>query len=185
MWVPTVSAAIASLTAGADLLGPGQLAKSGAATVYFISGPNTKIPITSFSLAAEYGSTGYSVVSDATLGGYTTSASSLGIVATCGTASYVAGGGALYALAGGNTTGLTASVVDAAACSVLPHSGISIATTVFLRSPSTGKIYSISGGTKHFMSTMTAIIALNGGTVPPFVPSSDATLASIPDGAAG
>lgn len=148
-------------------------------TVYFVNGTTNKIPITSFAVAAQYGVTSYSTVSDATAASYPTSGTSLSIAATCGGTPFIAGSGRLYAVP--NTGGLPVSSLDSATCAALPRASETVTGAVFLLHPN-GNVYTLSNGTKQFVTSMAKVYQLNGSNPLVFIPSDATVLAALPTG---
>jgi hypothetical protein len=183
MWAQTSSAVIASIPQGPDLLGPGLLVRSAAAPmIYFVDGPSTMIPITTFGIAAEFGSTGYRVVSDATLAAYTPAPAPLTVAVTCGSEAFLAGGGSLWLIADGDTGGLSTTTLSPVGCAALPRSSSTITGELFVRSSSTGSIYWITGGQRRFVPSGARLVEINGSAPLIWVPMSESTVASIPIG---
>lgn len=180
--VPMSDDALAGIPAGPELLGPTQLVKTaGSPVVYLIDGTTRKIPIDSFETAAEFGATGYSVVTDAVLNPYLANSSTLSIIVSCGgSAFFIAGGGRLWPLASGSGIGLPTTALDSMTCASVPRSGQTVAGALFVRSPATGAIYIVSSGHKNHLTSMDAVLAANGGSQPVFVPLGTAVLAKIP-----
>ena len=174
-------ATLAAIGGGADILTPAQLVKSASApNIYLVDGATRKVPIDMFETAAEFGISGYSVVSDAALGGYTAAGAPLSITVNCSASIYVAGGGQLYRIASNSSSGLPVTTLDAMTCALLPKSGATVSGALFLRSTATGAIYSVAGGTKTHLTTMASVYALNGGALPIMIPLSTPVLAKIP-----
>jgi len=183
VWAQTSAAVIAAIPAGPDLLGTGLLVKtSSVPTVYFIDGASTMIPITSFGIAAEFGSSGYRVFGDATLAAYTASTGPLTIAVTCGSDTYLAGGGSLWRIASGDTGGLPTTALGTG-CGDLPRSPTGVTGALFVRSSTSGSIYWIVDGQRRFVATGARLVEINGVGVPlVWVPLSDSTLQTIPLG---
>lgn len=179
--VPLSEDSLATMPNTRDILGWTQLVKTpNDANVYLVDGLNHKIRIASFEAAAEYGITGYSTVSDASLAAYATSPGDLSMIATCNGSNYVAGGGQLWAIASNSTFGLAASALDPLTCSALAKSSQSVAASLFVRSPTSGAIYQVANGRKYYMASMAQVAAANGGSTPAFwVPESNTVLAGL------
>lgn len=145
--------------------------------MYLIDGATSKVPITSFAIAAELGVTGYSTVSDSALSRYSTASSSLNIAVMCGDASYIAGGGSLWTVP--NTAGLPTTTLDPATCAALEVSPQAVTGAVFLRQAS-GMIYLIVDGRKQAMRTMDEVRSLNGAFPLIYIPATASMLNLIP-----
>jgi hypothetical protein len=183
-WVSMSSAALATIPTGPQLLGPTQLVKSATSpVVYMVDGLTKKVPLASFTTAAEFGVKGYSTYADSVLSPFTTASGSLSLVVSCGSQYFVAGSGMLWRLTVNQGSGLPVTVLDPVTCAALAQAPSPITTTeLFLRSPTSGEIYVVRSGAKSFVSSMAALLALNGGTVPAWVSMSSAALATIPTG---
>jgi hypothetical protein len=180
--VPISQASADTIPTGADVLTVTSLVKTASAvTVYFVDGTSSLIPITSFALAAEFGVSGYSVVDNSTLSVYTPVSAPLSLAVSCGGVSYVAGAGQLWPVA--STGGLTVTSLASSTCAALPISRTSDTGALFYRVASSGYIYYISGGQKHFVHSMTSVYALNGSVPLVLVPISQASADTIPTGA--
>lgn len=177
---PLSDDSIAAIPQSRDILGWTQLVKTANdPAVYLVDGFDHKIRIASFAAAAEYGISGYSVVADAMLAPYATSSGDLSMIATCGGANYVAGGGQLYRIASNSNFGVAPTALDPLTCGSLPISGQTVANQLFVRS-SGGAIYQVANGRKYFMSSIAQIASINGGSVPAFwVQESDTVLATL------
>jgi hypothetical protein len=183
--VPISQAVADTIPTGADVLGVAKLVKGASSpTVYFVDGTAQKVAIDSFALAAEFGVSGYSVVSDVSLAAYPAASAPLTLAVSCGGSSFVAGGGRLWPVSAGvaSAAGLPVTSLQASTCAVLPKSAQAVSGALFYRVSSTGWIYSISGGEKHFVQSMDAVYALNGSAPLVLVPISQAVADTIPTG---
>ncbi|MFD3443681.1 S1 family peptidase [Microbacteriaceae bacterium 4G12] len=181
-YVPVSGDTLAGIPNGRELLAPASLVKTaGSPAVYFVDGSSRRIPLASFDTAVEYGVSGYTTVSDATLGAYAAAPAPLSIVAQCSGSSVIAGGGELSRLASGSA-GLSATALDPTTCGALPAPKRTITGAPFLRDPATGAVHLLRDGKKSPLTTMSAVIALGGGAVPPFVSLSGGSLGAIPTG---
>ena len=181
--VPLSDTVVGSIANGAELLGPTQLVKGpNSATVYMVDGLSRKIPIDSFELASEFGVSGHSVVADSTLAGYASRGSVLTVVVTCGADYYIAAGGALHRINSKSSSGLPVTALDAMTCAALPKSSQSVGGPLFLLSRASGAIYYVANGKKSHLSSMSAVSALNGGTMPTLIPLGNDSLGAIPNG---
>ncbi len=171
--------ALAGIPTGRELLAPGSLVKTaGNPAVYLVDGMSRKIPVASFDTAGEYGVRGFTVVADATLDAYTTAPSPLTIVASCSGNLSLAGGGQLYQIQSG-TPGLPTTEMSSETCRIL-RTAYPIEGPPFVRNPATGEVFLVQDGKKSPIRSMSAVIALAGGTVPLFVPLSRTSLDGIP-----
>jgi len=82
-----------------------------------------------------------------------------------------------------SSSGLTVTTLEASTCGGLRKSATTVSGALFYRVSSTGWIYSISGGQKHFVQSMEAVYALNGSAPLVLVPVSQAVADTIPTGA--
>ena len=184
VFIPATDATITAIPTRAGVTPPGtvdvaELVKSpSSATVYFIDGASRKLSIPSFALAAEFGVTGYSVVSDSALAPYT-AAGSLTFTVVCGTQNYVAGGGSLWAVP--TASGFTAATLDSTTCAALAVAPQTVTGATFLRLAS-GEIYYLNAGTKQFVTSMARVNALNGSNPLVLIPSTAAVTSTIPSG---
>ena len=181
-WIPQSEATLAAIPTRPTALTAATLVKSASSsTVYFINGVTSKIPLSAFDVAKDFGITSYSVVSDASLAEYPTTGSPLSVSVTCGSLRYIAGGSSLTAITAADA-GMASSALDAATCAALPKSSNTVTGALFLRLPS-GNIYYISAGVKHFVTTMANVYSINGSNPLVLIPTNGTTLASIPSGA--
>lgn len=178
--VPMGEEVLATIPSAAPAALPSaRLVKSASSPAVALVDGTRRIPIDSFEIAAEFGVTGYSVVGDEILRAYPPSTSSLTLTVTCGSERFVAGGGRIWPVT--SDPGLPTTALSSATCQALTRSGSSVGGRLFLRSPTSGAIYSITGGRKLPMVTMDQVYASNGGVLPTLVPVGDRVLATIPD----
>jgi hypothetical protein len=177
IFIPSTPTVLASIPEQTQSLTTATLVKSASNPAVYLIDATKKIPIPSFALAAEYGITGYSTVSDSALSNQAT-APMLTVAAVCGTDHYMAGGGSIWKVPA--TSGLTETTLDPATCAALTTAPQTVTGAIFLRNPATGAIYAIAGGKKTYMTSMDQINTLNGANPLIFIPSTPTVLASIP-----
>jgi hypothetical protein len=170
------------LPTGPAQLGPGSLVTSPAArTVYFVNGREELIPLPSFNVSGELGSTRLVRVTAADVAAYSVRTARLTTAIDCAGTQYLGLGGKRYAV--GTMAvhyGLTYTAVDPLACAALPEASMGL--TRFLRA-STGTIYYIENGTKRPIRTYARYTQL-GGSSANTIQTSDFALAQIPTGPA-
>lgn len=177
--IPASAETLASIPTSTVVLPVATLVKAPSnPAIYLIDGASTRVSIPSFALAAEFGITGYSTVTDSALNGYAASPSALSIAVTCGGVSYIAGAGKLWQVPA--THGLPTTTLDAATCAALAKSTQVTTGAVFMLQKSTGAIYYITGGEKVYMTSGADITAVNGANPAVYIPSTDATVSAIP-----
>ncbi|WP_395243738.1 hypothetical protein ACGGZK_16660 [Agromyces sp. MMS24-K17] len=181
MGVPALSA----IPRGAPLLKPGALVKSAASPqVYMVDGTSRLVPVGSFGVAAELGSSGYSTQSNERLAGYTPSSDLLRIVLRCGpSGAFVIGGqGMIWRIADPGGLGLAATLLDPLTCGALPASPTSTPGAFFAKDPNLATVFQLRDGQKRPVTSWDRLLVLNGGAQPTIVPISGPSLATIPTG---
>jgi len=176
--IPATVATLASIPTATIVLPVATLVKGSPASVFLIDGASTRIPIPSFALAAQFGITGYTTVSDTALSGYASSAGQLTIAVTCNGVAHIAGEGKIWSVP--PTHGLPTTPLDPATCAALTTSTEVTTGAVLMLQRSTGAIYLIAGGTKTHLLTSAEVTAANGANPLVLIPATDATLTSIP-----
>ncbi|CAN5280198.1 hypothetical protein BH09ACT5_BH09ACT5_14310 [soil metagenome] len=173
--------ALATLADGPDYVSPGTVIRPLDGSATYLATSTALLPVDPPQLGAEFTAKPVVDVSPLTVTSGTVG-SPLALVVTCGTNYYAASAGKLWRLQAGSSFGLPVTALDTATCAALAKSSQSVSGALFLRSPS-GAIYYISKGKKLHQTSMDAVLAKNGGTVPVWLTVSDAVLGRIPDGA--
>jgi hypothetical protein len=173
--IPATQATIDSIPIGYAAGTVGKSPTTG--IVYLLNGTVSKIRMTS-ALTADLG-LGILPVPDAVLNTYPTAPGMLTMTVTCGSATYIAGGGKSWSVP--NAAGLPTTALDTATCTALPKSAQAVTGPVFLISP-TGVAYLISGGQRQTMANLAQVDALNGTNPRVLIPATQATIDSIPIG---
>lgn len=162
------------------ILRPRSLAKSPSSdAVYFIDGFDTKIPITSFGIAGEYGARGYLTVPQSVLDGYTTASSYLSIVGVCSGTPVVASAGTLRSWPGADKAGLGAFPLSIDTCTRVPQ-GAPGGGELFIKTPADATVYHVKDGRRRAMTSWEELLRYSGGTSPSIAVVSAATVAAIP-----
>jgi hypothetical protein len=137
------------------------------------------IPLPSFNVSGELGSTRLVRVAAADVAAYTARTARLTTAIDCGGTQYLGLGGKRYEVgAMAAHYALTYTSVDPMACAALPEASMGL--TRFLRA-GTGTIYYIENGTKRPIRTYARYATL-GGTSSNTIQTSDFALAQIPTG---
>jgi len=175
------STAAQAIPIGNTIVAPASLLKTATNdAIYFTDGYGRKYQITSFDIAADFGSSGYRTVPDSVVSGYATGSGYLSVAAQCAGQQYVASQGTLIQWnSSANAGGLPTTALDPVTCAYIPHSG-SLSGTLFVKPTNSSTVYEVSAGRKIPMYSWTELMAVTGGTVPVIVPLNPGTVASIP-----
>ncbi len=180
-WFDQPFAAVAALPLGRPLIATNQLIKaSNSPTVYFVDGPTRLVPITSFEVAAQFGSVQYTTVDPTVIAGSTVASAPLSIFARCGAETLVAGGGAVRAIAPERLGAIAPTELSAEACAALTTRPASTGA-LFLRIPD-GRIFSIEAGVRRLAPTWEALLRANGGVAPAWIDTAAPAVLTIPAG---
>jgi hypothetical protein len=180
----TVDQRIADLIPqGPLLVGPGSMVVSArSATVYFVNGPAELIPVSSFAVTGELGSTRLLRVDDAVVDAYTVRPGAITPVVDCAGTRYLGLGGKLYRIgadAAAHYPALPVTVLDASTCAALPKAATDLSR--FLRGAD-GTIYYVANGVKRPITSYAAYLGV-GGTSANTIQASAFALSLIPTGA--
>lgn len=153
-------------------------------TVYLVDGPSRLIPLAAFSTVSDVGlSTAYTVVTAASIAGYSIASSPLTNVLVCPTATYFAGGGSAWGVSPALVSGLPATTLAPSTCDALPTSPTSITGALFITAPTGGTIWTItSTGTKRPLLTMSTLAALSAPSAPVYLAVGTHFISSLPTG---
>ncbi len=162
-WTTVAPELIAHLKLGSTVLTTGTLVKSpSVADVYLIDGISSKVWVPSFAIAGEAGYTGYSVVSQATLDGYTRNAINMTYGYQCGATKYIAAGGALHKIAVSQEPlyPIPFAAIDTYTCA---RAKVGTDATRFIRTPNNGVIFLLESGTKRPIASWTRWLEIYNG----------------------
>jgi endoglucanase len=162
------------------VLASGSLVKSASASAVFFVDGSRKLPLTSFDVAAQFGVSGYSVVSDAALAAYPTASSPLSVFVTCGSVTGVVSGGRLVPVPAPQLPSAAVVSLSSSACGSLSVAP-AVTGRAYLLAPD-GTIWGLFAGVRRPFSSMAALIADAGG-IPSWISMSWYGLDPVPTGA--
>ena len=140
------------IPAAAPVVAPNSLVKETSdPTVYFVDGLGSKVQLSSFAIAGELGSSGYTTVADGALVGYVTAEGFLSLAVRCGVQMNVASGGSLVAWQTTDAAGLSVTDLTADACARIPKSG-GISGQLFVKSLTSDTVFIVQGGMKRALN---------------------------------
>lgn len=168
-WLVVEDGFVAGLRVGAEVLPAGALVKGASSpVVYWADGAEGLVPLPSFAVAADWGSTSWRVVPDAVVAGSTIAAGPLTNVVRCGTAAdapaLLAGSGAFWPVSPRLVAGLPSTTVPSSTCAVLPRAAGSFDAGVVVGTRTSPVLWSIDArGTKRALLDMRSVAQLGGG----------------------
>ncbi|GAA4198389.1 hypothetical protein GCM10022219_27770 [Microbacterium oryzae] len=151
------------------------------ARVYLPTSDRRLVYLPSWGLADEYG-LGRGVdaqVAPTVLTGYADKGT-LGLLATCGTTTYVAAGGTLHPVR--TTGGFPTTTLDGPTCRKLDRSGARVPGRIFVKAAKSDRVYVLDGGRLRHVTTVTAVRRLAGGKWPTILTLSAQTVDFLPKG---
>ncbi len=174
--ITTLDQSLIDLTAkGPVALTSGSLVRSPQnATVYLVNGVTNRVPFSSFDFPLAAGFTSFTYTTEERLQAYPPASQLLGYGLTCGTTSYIAGGGAVHVVSADLAPlyPFTYVALDGFTCAKLT---VGAPATSFIRVDS-GTIYKLSGGQKLPVLSMSRFAEISSGATWTNVPNNFAGL---------